>query len=277
MNPSLLKPNGFDDEDEDEEERKPGKDSSDRAAVAEAGPKGLSLMLPAPKNSLGFAPTAASRRSAFDSKLSATSKVETLETRQESSTFDSYGSSKAESFGGEGQQQLQQENGNFEDYGSYPLEQGVSGYENYGSYEGDWSANGLVDSDNASSYQSGGYENYVSYGGYTAEGNAASVPEMERIMGKRRRNEIPTEIVEVNQAELMKNRPREDQVKATGIAFGPAYQAVSSSKGKPSKLHKRKHQIGSLFFDMKQKEMELAERRAKGFLTKAETHAKYGW
>uniref|UniRef100_A0A7N2KWR9 Uncharacterized protein n=1 Tax=Quercus lobata TaxID=97700 RepID=A0A7N2KWR9_QUELO len=50
-----------------------------------------------------------------------------------------------------------------------------------------------------------------------------------------------------------------------------------STKGKPTKLHKRKHQIGSLFYDMKQKEMELTERRAKGFLTKAETQAKYGW
>ncbi|RVX07750.1 hypothetical protein CK203_021970 [Vitis vinifera] len=50
-----------------------------------------------------------------------------------------------------------------------------------------------------------------------------------------------------------------------------------STKGKPTKLHKRKHQIGSLYFDMKQKEMELSERRAKGFLTKAETQAKYGW
>lgn len=50
-----------------------------------------------------------------------------------------------------------------------------------------------------------------------------------------------------------------------------------STKGKPTKLHKRKHQIGSLYFDMKQKEMELQERRSKGFLTKAETQAKYGW
>lgn len=54
-------------------------------------------------------------------------------------------------------------------------------------------------------------------------------------------------------------------------------QPVSTAKGKPSKLHKRKHQIGTLYHDMKQKEMELAERRAKGFLTKAETQAKYGW
>lgn len=54
-------------------------------------------------------------------------------------------------------------------------------------------------------------------------------------------------------------------------------QSAPSAKEKPTKLHKRKHQIGSLLYDMRQKEMELAERRAKGFLTKAETHAKYGW
>lgn len=53
-------------------------------------------------------------------------------------------------------------------------------------------------------------------------------------------------------------------------------QAVST-KGKPTKLHKRKHQISSLYFDMKQKEMELAERRARGLLTKAQTQGKYGW
>ena len=32
------------------------------------------------------------------------------------------------------------------------------------------------------------------------------------------------EILEVNQAELMKNRPREDKSKLTGLAFGPSYQ-----------------------------------------------------
>eukprot|EP01018_Ginkgo_biloba_P026434 Gb_32844 [translate_table: standard] len=94
---------------------------------------------------------------------------------------------------------------------------------------------------------------------------------------RRGRNEIPTNIVEVKQDQLISNRPREDQVKMTGIAFGPSYQPASSSKDKPSKLHKRKHQIGSLYFDLKQREMELAERRARGQLTKAETQAKYGW
>ncbi|TVU32803.1 hypothetical protein EJB05_24560, partial [Eragrostis curvula] len=102
-------------------------------------------------------------------------------------------------------------------------------------------------------------------------------PVMGRIGGKRGRKDMPPEIVEVNQEELMKNRPKQDKSKLTGLAFGPSYQAAPSTKGKPSKLHKRKHQIGSLYFDMRSKEMELAERRSKGILTKAETQAKYGW
>lgn len=136
-----------------------------------------------------------------------------------------------------------------------------------------------------------GHSTEMAYGGGYAGGyehNAAAAtappiqqpilpPEVGRIGGKRGRSDMPAEILEVNQAELMKNRPREDKSKLTGMAFGPSYQPAPSAKGKPSKLHKRKHQIGSLFYDMKQKEMELAERRSKGFLTKAETQAKYGW
>lgn len=142
----------------------------------------------------------------------------------------------------------------------------VQGGENYGSYE---------------DYVSHGYNTYESK--WVDKSTTLAMPEtlgmtesVMRLPRKKGRNDIPTEIVEVKQDELIKNRPREDQVKLTGIAFGPSYQPVST-KGKPSKLHKRKHQIGSLYFDMKQKEMELAERRSRGFLTKAETQAKYGW
>ncbi|KAK4408723.1 hypothetical protein Sango_0453300 [Sesamum angolense] len=99
------------------------------------------------------------------------------------------------------------------------------------------------------SYGNGQHVEYTNYGGSYGDYEG--------------RKDVPPEIVEVKQDELMKNRPREDQVKLTGIAFGPAYQPTST-KGKPTKLHKRKHQIGSLYFDMRQKEMELSERRAKG-------------
>ncbi|RVX07749.1 hypothetical protein CK203_021971 [Vitis vinifera] len=81
-----------------------------------------------------------------------------------------------------------------------------------------------------------GYGSYGNYGGYGhyennwGDGSAAALPEVAgtesavRVPGKRGRNEVPVEIVEVKQDELIKNRPREDQVKLTGIAFGPSYQ-----------------------------------------------------
>lgn len=160
-------------------------------------------------------------------------------------------------------------------------------YAAYGVDQGAGYGNGYVGE------HSGGYQHStappsgVEYtGGYRSEVAAMPAPHMHdlvlppeagRIGGKRGRKDMPMEILEVNQAELMKNRPREDKSKLTGLAFGPSYQAAPSGKGKPSKLQKRKHQIGSLFYDMKQKEMELSERRSKGLLTKAETHAKYGW
>lgn len=204
-------PGNFDDDD-DEEERKPVKDSSYSAA-----PKGLSSMLPAPKNSLCLGPTAsASRRFAFDFNASVSSH-ESSERREE----------KAEGFdGGE-----QREGSSFQQYASHPVEQGAGDYVNYGSYDGNWAANGSAEdvSYASGSYQSVDYENYGSYEGNWNDGNTVAVatlmvPEIERVAGKRGRNEMPTKIIEVNQAELMKNRPREDQAKVTGIAFGPAYQ-----------------------------------------------------
>lgn len=117
-----------------------------------------------------------------------------------------------------------------ENYGSYA---------NYGSYEGK-----LVDRSSAVALETSvnvagneNYGSYVGYGGY--EGNwgdgsmatntseASSVREgVGVVMGKRGRNEIPTDIIEVKQDELMSNRPREDQTRLTGIAFGPSYQVL---------------------------------------------------
>lgn len=73
------------------------------------------------------------------------------------------------------------------------------------------------------SVSGGGNPNYGGYGGYSNHGNGMVESEI-KVTGKRGRNEIPAEIVEVKQDELMKNRPREDQMKMTGIAFGPSYQ-----------------------------------------------------
>ncbi|MCO5606916.1 hypothetical protein L7F22_061107, partial [Adiantum nelumboides] len=109
---------------------------------------------------------------------------------------------------------------------------------------------------------------------FSAQDALAEVLMREKRKGGR---SAPVNIVEVKQADLTSTKVQEDQLRTTGIAFGPAYKPMSTSKGKPSKLHRRKHQIGSLYFDMKQKEAELTERRAKGYMTKAETQAKYGW
>ncbi|KAJ3698470.1 hypothetical protein LUZ61_002175 [Rhynchospora tenuis] len=239
-----------DDEDDDEESKKKNSilDSSFNAS------SNLSSMLPAPKNSLCLAPPSnssnlfSSRKSNLDTQLPAINTA--------------------------------------------PVQEPVQ-YETNQSYDPNWSGNvaqtGYVETSSSGyAMDYGNAENYVGYEGYgwstdvtvgnsTGTSVAMELHDLGRARGKRGRNEMPPEIVEVKQDELMKNRPRQDQVKLTGIAFGPSYQPATSSKEKPSKLHKRKHQIGSLLYDMKQKEMELAERRAKGFLTKAETQAKYGW
>eukprot|EP00249_Psilotum_nudum_P020665 c27798_g1_i1 orf=332-1816(-) len=102
----------------------------------------------------------------------------------------------------------------------------------------------------------------------------ASIMKYEK---KKGREKFVPAFIEVKQDDLTNEVVLEDKLKTTGIAFGPTYQSLSSSKNKPSKMHRRKHQIGSLYYDMKQKEMELLERRARGQLTKAETQAKYGW
>ncbi|KAJ7955843.1 Proline-rich protein PRCC [Quillaja saponaria] len=182
--------------------------------------------------------------------------------------------------------------GNYDAYGNYQSgTEHSSGiyvdYNSYGNYHQEIYQNVGVQPDSgvddkAASY----YENVDAYAGYSTYtdywqhgNNWVDGPEVlamnenaGNVFVKRARNEVPAEIIEVRQDDLIKNRPREDQVKLTGIAFGPSYQPTST-KGKPSKLHKRKHQIGTLYYDLKQKEMELAERLAKGFLTKAETQA----
>ncbi|KAJ0984176.1 hypothetical protein J5N97_002532 [Dioscorea zingiberensis] len=253
VNPTALKSTDLDEDDEDEEiERKPVEASSLNPS------RGLASLLPPPKNSLCLAPNpsaASSRRSVLEADAPSR-KHEGLGSREEevSGGFESYDNVAGENIGFTSTSTSEASTWD-PSYGG--------GGEEYGGYVGEW---------NDGSYAGNWYE-----GNEVVPAPLPEVPEFSRIVGKRGRSEIPADIVEVKQDELMKNRPRADQVKMTGIAFGPSYQPASSGKGKPSKLHKRKHQIGALYFDMKQKEMELAERRSKGLLTKSETQAKYGW
>lgn len=277
--PPINRPSILDEEDEDEEEKKEKerkrKKTESLLQSDSSSVKGFLSSIPAPRNSstlgVGSLGSGSGRRSVIES---------------EGPTSSSGG------VGAENESGVDQSSEGHVSYdgGYVGFDHNGGDYVNYGSYESgaDQSVAQNVGGDGVSY---GGYESYGGYGdsgqygsnwddrsvaAVAETGSGGAAESALRMMGKRRRNEIPTEIIEVKQDELIKNRPREDQVKSTGIAFGPAYQPASS-KGKPSKLHKRKHQIGTLYFDMKQKETELTERRSKGFLTKAETHAKYGW
>ncbi|XP_043713408.1 uncharacterized protein LOC122661954 isoform X2 [Telopea speciosissima] len=286
INQSLLSRDVDDDEDEDDKqkERKPTNEFKSSEPISSL--KSFFSSLPAPKNSLGSGtPSLGSGRRSIVKAEVPTSNSDGFKQENETGTSRYLGSHE----------------GNWVDGSSVAMVEAMDG-SSESSFTGAETAIWLPGNN---PYENSDYEicgNYAGYGTYgtyedgtygTYEGNRVDesakvkmtwpTPEMsgaaENVVsmpGKRGRNDVPAEIVEVKQDELIKNRPREDQVKLTGIAFGPSYQPISS-KVKPSKLHKRKHQIGSLYFDMKQKEMELAERRARGFLTKAETQAKYGW
>ncbi|KAF3794557.1 hypothetical protein EJ110_NYTH07104 [Nymphaea thermarum] len=266
IDPNLLKP-GFDDDDDDEDERQskiPRKKEADSSSNISSF-SNLSALLPPPKQSLGT--SSFSRRSVIETDRSENRVEERASSNAEASLNadvplqDSYPEHGVEypnwGYGGDAcgmdgdaggmSGDVTQYQGNYGEYGTQQYWDGNSGY-------GNWA-------DGSSSV------------GDQSESLVASINEIER---KRGRNEIPANVIEVKQDQLMSNRPRQDQVKLTGIAFGPSHQPVSSGL-KPSKLHRRKHQIQSLYYDMKQKETELAERRAKGLLTKAQTQAKYGW
>ncbi|KAI3961660.1 hypothetical protein MKX01_021958 [Papaver californicum] len=265
LNPSLPL-----DDDSDDEEKKP-KTKPNQDTETTSSLKSFFSSLPAPRNSLGLGSGqslggGSGRKSTIDTSVAQSEsvlKVEKNEIRAELNYGEGNlvnGASNLES-GGDSSSNWYQNN---EDYDNY---------QSYGNYEGNFVGNNV---NSESGY--GHYDGAATVTPMTMPvAPGPEIPDVFRNVGrgKRGRNEMP-EIIEVKQDDLTKNRPREDQAKTTGIAFGPAYQTVSS-KGKPSKLHKRKHQIGALYFDMKQNEMALSERRSKGFLTKAETQAKYGW
>ncbi|CAK8564087.1 unnamed protein product [Lathyrus sativus] len=264
---SLPKPNLEDDEDEDDEEEERNRRRKLESSIQTPSVKSFLSSIPAPRNSstLGVQSSSGSGRRSI------------LETSTPAPEPSSGGGSAADS-------NVPEDRGDYENY-QYATDQ----YDSYGNYQ---YATEQYDSSGASTGAASNGDGYANYGAYEDYGQYENkwvdrsepmAPEdsgisesVLKFTGKRGRKEVPVEVIEVKQDELMKNRPREDKAKLTGLAFGPSYQPVSA-KGKPSKLMKRKHQIGSLYFDMKQNEMKLAERRSKGMLTKAETQAKYGW
>ncbi|KAL3328204.1 hypothetical protein AABB24_035707 [Solanum stoloniferum] len=286
VNPFSLKSYSLDEDDEDEDEKEKQRKRSQSFAQISSVKSFLST-IPAPKNSttLGVLGSGSGRRSTIEADVPVPNPVSSNEVLVNSNTeysesqqIDGSFESSMEGFDGPSQHNAVAGDWNAQCYVNH---EGYAGYGNDGASDYSHAAPPNV---NCVDYDS----NYGTYTGYEQYGHndGASATEAStitdtaevafRLPGKRGRSDAPQNIVEVNQDELMKNRPREDQSRLTGIAFGPSYQPVSS-KGKPSKLLKRKHQISTLYFDMKQKEMELSERRAKGMQTKAQTQGKYGW
>ncbi|XP_010548648.1 PREDICTED: uncharacterized protein LOC104820009 [Tarenaya hassleriana] len=297
VNPRLSNLDDEDEEDEDDKKRKKRR-QMESAASHDSSVKSFLSAMPAPKSSatLGVLPSSGSgRRSIIETEaplMAESGSDHNASSHEDHQSFNTNSGTNYANYGSGMDQSAQSYASGMDNYyGGYDPNVSASGdASGYAGYDPNASASG-----DASGYGGiGGYDG--SYGGNAGYGDqygntwaggsgfdpTTGLPESVGAIdsavkrARRGKKDMPPQIVEVKQDELMKNRPREDQVKSTGIAFGPAYQPAPS-KGKPTKLHKRKHQITALYFDMKQKEMELAERRSRGLLTKAETQAKYGW
>ncbi|XP_059660003.1 uncharacterized protein LOC132306580 isoform X2 [Cornus florida] len=222
INPFLRKSSKSDDEDDDEEEEKERKRSKEFIQTPTV--KSFLSSIPVPKNSvtLGALPSAlgSGRRSILEADVPASNykAVATEKEMRVDSNVENYASqwvdkSSSNSLGTAG------------DQSEYTVAAGggdpsnlVSASENYVNYD---TYGGYGNSGNYGHYES----NWVDGSATTAASDVSGIPEYAmKVPGKRGRMEVPQEIVEVKQDELIKNRPREDQVKLTGIAFGPSYQ-----------------------------------------------------
>lgn len=201
--PVNPRPSNLDDDEDDEEEEKARKKRKqmESSTPQDSSVKSFLSAMPAPKSSqaLGALPSLGSgsgRRSNLETETPAiTQTVESGSDQNQSyESFNSH-SSEREQIGGVESY-----------YGGY--ETNPSGSSSYG----------------GNTWNGGGFE-----GTTTGLSEAMIAMDNGARRGRRGRKEMPTEIVEVKQDELMKNRPRVDQVKATGIAFGPAYQVCLAS------------------------------------------------
>ena len=120
--------------------------------------------------------------------------------------------------------------------------------------------------------------------GAAGDGIAVLQAELERERERQRklgRNPKNTpQIVSITQEKLKYVAPTANAAaNAAQNAFGPQYQAQlrKEAGAKGSKTARRKHQIGTLYHDMKITELEMLEKRTGSQKSKAETAAKYGW
>lgn len=132
-----------------------------------------------------------------------------------------------------------QNRGDYENYENYQY--ATDQYDSYGNYQYATDQNDSSGASTGAASNGDGYANYSAYEDYGQYENKwvdRSVPmapedsaiseSVLKFTGKRGRKEVPVEVIEVKQDELMKNRPREDKAKLTGLAFGPSYQVLFS-------------------------------------------------
>ena len=207
--PPSIKSTDLDDDDDDEEEQEKERNRRRESESLAQAPSVKSFLssIPAPKNSttLGVQSSSGSgRRAIVDTEAPATAPPVSA---------------------------VDDESGNDANYVNYESQNVGDYYVNYDGY-----ANYQMGSDQNANFD--GQSQYGTSGGgdssnydanYKADYLSGIAQSEISVLGKRGRKEIPADIVEVKQDELMKNRPREDQVKSTGIAFGPSYQVISTT------------------------------------------------
>lgn len=214
LNPSLIKSQEDDSDDEYRENDRNKLAQQSESTRQQPSVKSFLSSMPVPKTTvaaLGALPSsgAGTRRSIVETNMSAPNSSDftadtNLGINRSMGNFENLSSSSVGKLNG----QLQPE-ASAGDYMTWaPVDHNYGNYEsygNYGNYDGNW-VNVSV--------------------GTTQEMPALPESSLLKLPRKRGRNEGPIEIVEVKQDELIKNRPREDQVKLTGIAFGPSYQVL---------------------------------------------------
>ncbi|GJN19139.1 hypothetical protein PR202_gb06379 [Eleusine coracana subsp. coracana] len=267
-----------DDEEEDAKKRRAKAAAEARPAVS-AGSGPVSSFLPPPKHSLGLGgggggvrraviDTTAPERPSLGAAVPSSSAANTrAPERADASAADDEGS---EDSGSEDDMPVPDQQDDDEQLGS---DAGAGQQQQQGYDAGAGSTSGYE----AYAWDPNYYAQYGANYGWDPNGNV--IMRLENSMLHMEQSKVVDMLnhMEASMSVGMKMWQRRHMEEIILEGFLPCEQPAPSAKGKPSKLHKRKHQIGSLYFDMKSKEMELAERRSKGILTKAETQAKYGW
>lgn len=226
----LPKPTQLQDEDEDdeEEEEERNRRRNMESSIQTPTVKSFLSTIPAPRNSstLGVQSSSGSGRRSI------------LETSTPAPETSSGGGSASASL--QSNVPVEQNAGDYENY-QYATDQ----YDSYGNYQysvdqydGSGASTGTASNSDGYASYGGAYEDYGQYGNNWVDRSGAATevqPEpsgisesMLKFTGKRGRKDVPVEVIEVKQDELIKNRPREDQSKLTGLAFGPSYQVLFS-------------------------------------------------